>query len=75
MNKPTGISKLLKEHDKNWTVGAAKQKCSICRHKLFVLYYNDSSKCPVHTMLSALIWKTLSKEDGQKQIAQAASVT
>lgn len=25
MNKHTGISKLLKEHDKNWTVGAVKQ--------------------------------------------------
>lgn len=38
MNKHTGISKLLKEHDKNWTVGAVKQKCSICGHKLFGLF-------------------------------------
>lgn len=41
MNKHTGVSKLLKEHDKNWTVDAVKQKHSICRRKLFVFYKND----------------------------------
>lgn len=38
MNEHTGISKLLKERDKNRTVGVVKQKCSICKRKLFALY-------------------------------------